>query len=197
MNQLTVFMGPTMAANSDRPRPRPPIKREHLQQATTAGVVDLQKLVRVREDEQQQRRAGIATINAEKSQIQEMFTNAFVFLFHVDFEWRSERQWKTWTDRKGKVFRRRLPSDKQRLYETWKRAQTVYNSTVEEFLEYLMQTIAAAGDRYVVENPRQVFGFVNHEGVLESWYMKRRGATADKNKDIEKRAAEHAELFER
>jgi hypothetical protein len=182
------------------PPPRPPVKPAHVQAATTkVGTVDLTKILDMRKVERAERSAKTLVLNAKKDEIANEFLAAYRSQFKGEFQLRSQRQWRNWTDTKGKVFHRRLPTDKQRLWETWQRAERAYAATIDEFKTYMVVACQQAADKYKVENPRQVFGYLNHEGVLEAYFMKlRAGAVRGRDNDkIQDRAQAHAELFER
>lgn len=174
------------------------VSPEIVKAATTAvGTVDLQEVVRGIEADKAAARERRRELKQRRQKVVEVFAEAYTRYFGGQFDFRKKRQWRTWKDRNGRTYKRRQPTDEQALWQTWSRVVQSYDGTTIEFERYIDWACQLAVQKYEVVNPRQIFGFVNNDGVVDEYFMRARANAVHgrENQRIKDRAAAHADLF--
>jgi len=166
---------------------------------TRAGCVDLGKIRELRANRKKKRSDGIKKINEQKNLIVSLFQKAYEEIVGGTFQLRNRTSFSSWKDKNGTVYKKKHATDKQRLWDAYRYATDHNGAELENMGAYFHHAVEEAQRRYKVKSPRQIFGYVVNQGVIESWFMdkSRKRVLAKENEQIEARAEEHAKLFDR
>ena len=161
------------------------------------SVVDLDK-VREQHDRSKNRNKESLLKAQETRKRQKEIADIFIEVYREIFDSTYTMRKARWHTLKGK--RKRIDSDKTRLWAMFKKAEISYGSDYTRFKNYIRYALRGASNASFVVSSAQAFGFVVSDKVFDQYYFqtkKKSFSTGHTNVKVTSMEEKHALLFKK